>query len=349
MINQISKVLFVGLGGVGQRHLRNLIRIKGDSVQILAYRKRNAQFVLNDKLEIQEGEELNAKFHIECVNSLEEGLKKGIDAVFICNPTSLHIDVLEKSLRAGCDVFIEKPIADDLHLLELMEKRICVSGSLVFVGYQNRYHPCIVKLKQFIDEHKIGKIVSVHAEVGENVKNWHKYENYKEMYACKKELGGGVIVTQIHELDYLYYIFGMPKSVYALGGKLSDLEIDVEDVVDILMKYEINCTDVPVVVHEDYLQSPTRRGCRIIGTKGKIEIDLIASTFVLYDENGNISYNEKFEFDRNDMFMTEMNEFITCIEQGKPSPVSLEEGKKSLKIAMAVKESIRTGNPVELL
>lgn len=348
MENQIKKVLFIGLGGVGQRHLRNLKQLKGDNVEIFAYRKRNAQFVLNDRLEIEEGQDLNSKFGIKCVNSLEEAFRNAIDAVFICNPTSLHVDVLEKSLQAGCNVFIEKPIADNLQSLELMEQRIGLVDKVVFVGYQNRYHPCIVKLKQLIEDHRIGKVVSVYAEIGENVQNWHKYENYKDMYACKRELGGGVIVTQIHELDYLYYLFGMPKSVYALGGKLSDLEIDVEDVADILMKYEIDHTDVPVVVHEDYLQTPTRRGCRIIGTKGKIEVDLIAATICLYDEDGKISYNEEFRFNRNDMFLAEMREFLACIERGISSPMPLEEGKKSLEIAMAVKESICTERPVNL-
>lgn len=320
----------------------------GNTVEVFAYRKRNAQFVLSDQLEIIEGEELNKKYDIKCVDTLEDGLRRDIDAVFICNPTSMHVEVLEKALQAGCNVFVEKPIADTLDSLKGIEDGGYLSDKVVFVGYQNRYHPCIIKLKQLIEVNAIGMIVSVFAEIGESVKNWHKYENYKNLYACKKELGGGVVVTQTHELDYLYYLFGMPKSVYALGGKLSNLDMDVEDVADILMKYEIDSKTIPIVVHEDYLQVPMRRGCRIIGTKGKIEVDLAKATICVYDDAGNISYNEKFNFNRNDMFLAEMKQFLVCIEQTLPSPIPLEEGKKSLEIAMAIKESMQTGMPIKV-
>lgn len=346
MKKQISKVLFVGLGGVGQRHMRNFRQIMGDSVEIFAYRKRNAQFVLNNKLEIVEGETLNEKYGIKCVDTLEEAFAYGIDIVFICNPTSMHADILEKALQADCNIFIEKPIAESTEALKRIEKAVRLFDKVIYVGYQNRYHPCIMKLKQLLGEQKIGSVLSVYAEIGENVKNWHKYENYKDMYACRKALGGGVVVTQIHELDYLYYLFGMPKSVYAIGGKLSDLEIDVEDVVDILMKYEIESKEIPVSIHEDYLQTPARRGCRVVGTKGKIEIDLLASTIVWYDEQGGIACRETYDFDRNEMFMAEMQEFLKCVEQKKDSPISFQEGKKSLEIAMAVKKSMQTGMPV---
>ena len=114
MKNQIKKVLFVGLGGVGQRHLRNFRQLMGYSVEVFAYRKRNAQFVLNNKLEIVEGETLNEKYDVKCVDTLEEAFAQGIDIVFICNPTSMHVDIFKKALEAGCNIFIEKPIAESV-------------------------------------------------------------------------------------------------------------------------------------------------------------------------------------------------------------------------------------------
>ncbi len=347
MGNKVEKVLFVGLGGIGQRHLRNLKQMKGDCVQVYAFRKRNAQFVLNNKLEIIENEELNTKYGIICVNSLEDAFQKGVDTVFICNPTSMHMEVLAKAIKAGCNVFIEKPIAPNLEGIEEIERLLSENGNTVFVGYQNRFHPCIVKAKTLIERQEIGNILSVNAEIGECVKNWHKYEDYRTMYACRKDLGGGVVVTQIHELDYLYYLFGAPKTVYAIGGKLSDLEIDVEDVVNILMGYEIGERYIPVNVHEDYIQVPARRKCRIVGTKGKMEFNLLSSVFNVYNESGNVTYSETFEFERNNMFLQEMQEFISCIEEKRNTFISFNEGKKSLEMAMAVKESMKTGKPVE--
>lgn len=348
MDNYIKKVLFVGLGGVGQRHLRNLKLIKGDKVEIFAYRIRKEQMVLNDKLEVVKDETLEEKYSIRCVASLEEGFEKGVDTVFICNPTSMHLDVLEKCIVNNCNIFIEKPISHSLENFEHINEYLKNYNRVLFVGYQNRYHPCIQKLKNFLEEKEIGRVVSVNAEIGECVKNWHKYEDYRRMYACRKDLGGGVIVTQIHELDYLYYLFGMPQKVYAVGGKLSDLEIDVEDVVDILMTYKMDSFTIPVMVHEDYLQSPARRKCRVIGTEGKIEIDLLESRINLYDSNGELAFQETYDFNRNDMFVDEVKDFIACIEENKEATISFDEGVKSLEIAMAVKASLERGCLIEL-
>lgn len=123
----------------------------------------------------------------------------------------MHMEVLEKAIKAGCNVFIEKPIAPNLEGVKEIERLLSENRNTVFVGYQNRFHPCIVKAKELIDRQEIGNIVSVNAEIGECVKNWHKYEDYRTMYACRKDLGGGVVVTQIHELDYLYYFLAYPK------------------------------------------------------------------------------------------------------------------------------------------
>lgn len=347
-MKRIESVLFAGLGGIGQRHLRNLWNLTGGDIKVYAYRKRNRQIILNDRLEIEQDQGLSSKYGIICVDSLEEAFRQGVRTVFICNPTIMHMDVLIKALEAGCDVFIEKPVSSDLERMEEAEKLINRNKNKVFVGYQNRFHPCIIKAKKLIEQRAVGDIISIHAEIGESVKGWHKYEDYRDMYACRKDLGGGVVVTQIHELDYLYHLFGMPETVYAVGGRLSDLDIDVEDAVHILMGYKISGRYIPVSVYEDYIQNPAKRVCSIVGTKGKIEIDLISAVFVLYDENGTVREHEKFPFERNDMFLKETAEFLTCIENGSDPAISFQEGRKSLEIAMAARKSMTERKIVKL-
>lgn len=342
------KVLFVGLGGIGQRHLRNLKYLKGDSVEIYAYRCRKSQFVLDNTLHIIHGEELDKKYDIINVDSLDGISALGIDAAFICNPTSMHIATLNQLLRADCGIFIEKPLSQDMEGIKAAETLIREKDRIVFVGYQNRYHPCIKKAKKLIDSRAIGRVISVRAEIGENVRNWHKYEDYRTMYACRKELGGGVVVTQIHELDYLYHIFGMPRDVHAVGGKLSDLEIDVEDTAEILMTYRVDEYLVPVSVHMDYLQVPICRTCRIIGSDGFINFDLLNHHISVYDANGHLTLCDIYEFDRNDMFLEEMKDFLDSVESKKSSVIPFSEGIKSLEIASYVLESMRSGRIVRV-
>ena len=106
------------------------------------------------------------------------------------------------------------------------------------VGYQLRFHPCLLALQRALHENSLGHLLSVRAHVGEYLPGWHPYEDYRQMYASRSDLGGGVLVTQIHEFDYLYALFGLPRRVFAIGGHWSHLEIDVEDVASTLMEFQ---------------------------------------------------------------------------------------------------------------
>lgn len=341
------KVLFIGLGGIGQRHLRNLLLLRKD-VEIYALRKRGEQIVLNDKLQPIEGETLEEKYKIHTVKTLVEANTIGVKTVFICNPSSMHIEFILEAVRMNWHVFVEKPLSHTLDKMEDLKKGLKNSSSTSMIGFQNRFHPCIKKAKELISQNKLGKICYVNAEIGENVTKWHPFEDYRRMYACKKALGGGVVLSQIHELDYLYYFFGMPKTIYASGGKLSELEIEVEDVADILMQYNFGGRNFPIHVHEDYLQLPPSRKCKIQGTEGLLIFDLLNSTIEMYDKDGLCIYHEQFTFNRNDMFIEELEDFLTGIETKKTSSIPIEEGIKSLEIAMGIKESMRNGSIITM-
>ena len=201
------------------------------------------------------------------------------------------------------------------------------------VGYQLRYNPVLKKLKEIIYSGNIGKILSFRAEVCEYMPGFHPYEDYRDLYCSKKELGGGVVMTQIHELDIVIHLFGMPDSVYALGGHLTKLEIDVEDSVDILMSKN----DISISLRMDYLQNPRRRSGVVYGEKGWIEYDLV-------DLSLKTSYGEIYnwsDFDRNQMFIDEINNFYSSIKSSKESDITLKEGFKSVKLAESILDSMK--------
>lgn len=340
------KYLFIGLGGVGQRHLRNIKNISSKNDEFYAYRVRREQFVLDNKLQIEENQNLEEKYDLIVFDSLEEALKVHPDVAIICNPTSLHMEAMLKVAEAGCHFFVEKPLSNDMNNIDLLMHLVKAKGIITYVGYQQRYNPCIIKAKEILDSNRLGDILSVNAEIGECVKNWHKYEDYRRMYACRKELGGGVVLSQIHELDYLYYFFGMPVSAYAIGGHISNLEIDVEDVADILLKYRIGDRYIPVHIHEDYIQNPPSRVCKIVGTNGKVEFDLITAKFIWYDNEGNCIFDQQYDFERNEMFVNEVKSFVESVENRTESKVPIDVGLYSLKMAMGVLESLKTGEVV---
>ena len=343
------KILIIGLGGIGQRHLRNLRMSQGENAEIIAYDPRPNPPVITDKLKIEEGVSLEDKYHMTVFLDFEQALAQRPQAAFVCNPTSLHIPAAIRAAREGCDLFIEKPLSNNLEhvdeLINLVESRRLTAA----VGYQMRFHPCLQRLHALVHEDKIGRILSVRAVVGEYLPGWHTYEDYRQSYASRQDLGGGVILSQIHELDYLYWLFGMPRRIFGLGGHLSGLEVDVEDTAEILMECMIDGRPIPVSLHEDYIQNPPNRSCEIVGDAGRILVDLRASTVCVFDNKGNQIETNSYEgFQRNQLFIDELNCFLEG-RQGKRTPlVDLQEGAQSLRMALAAKESLATGKVVEL-
>jgi predicted dehydrogenase len=355
------KVLVAGLGGIGQRHVRNLRAIMGAGVEILGCDPRRDIPVLTDRLEVEPGASIEAKHGVRVVPDVESALAAEPDAVFVCTPTSLHMAIAMQAARTGCALFIEKPLSHSFEqvdqLIGLVEER----GLRAVVGYQLRLHPCLQKLHALVQGRAVGRILSVRAEVGEYLPGWHTYEDYRQSYAAREELGGGVILTQIHELDYLYWLFGMPARVFAVGGRLSGLEVDVEDTAEILMHCTIDGRPVPVSVHQDYLQRPAKRTCEVVGDAGRVVASLTESRVVVFDGNGRAIEASSFpEFQRNQMFLDELSLFLSGLPgatagsrraeeppPGLPALVGVREAAGSLQIALAARASLATGRVIE--
>lgn len=331
------KILFIGLGGVGQRHLRN-IKSLYPKAEILAYRSRGLSQIISTDLQIESEHGLEEEYSIESFSNLADALKRKPFATIISNPSNMHIEPAIAGLKAGSNIFIEKPLSSNfLSIVPLLE--IANSCKLTtMVGFQLRFSPLIKKIKSLLANNAIGKILSVRAEVCEYMPWFHRYEDYREIYASKKSMGGGVILTQIHEIDFLIDIFGFPSAVYAIGGKKSQLEIDVEDNVDILM----SANDISIFLHMDFLQKNKKREGVIYGENGRIEYDLVNLELQLINEGSSESFNWH-DFERNEMFLSEMRMFIESSQANKPTSISIEEGAKSIKVADMIKESISSG------
>ena len=275
---------------------------------------------------------------------LDDALTVKPDIVVIANPTSLHLPVLQAALDAGAAVFVEKPIS---HTLEGVNEVVALAEqrqATVAVGCQLRFHPALARLKALIDERKLGRIVAVHAQQAEYLPSYHPYEDYRQSYAARRDLGGGVILTQIHELDYLQWIFGVPTSVYALGGTIGDLGIDVEDSVTALLSCEPAEGPVAISLHLDYLQRPPRRSCVVVGDGGTIEVDLIEPSLTWTNTDGDVMERNAYpDFERSQLFLDEMRQFLGATASGSRVAVTLAEGVDTLRTAMALHASLESG------
>lgn len=343
------KVLMAGLGSIGQRHVRNLRTLLGASVEILAYRERGRVEVLTDRLEAAPEGDVESTYGIRRFDELAEALAENPSITFVCNPTSRHLDVALAAAKAGSHLLIEKPLSDGWDGVEELISVVDQKRLVTLVGFQWRFHPCIERLERLLRERRIGRVLSGRVIVGEYLPSWHPYEDYRESYAARRVLGGGAILTMIHELDYLYRCLGRPTRVMAMGGHLSQLDIDVEDVASILMEFRRESRVLPVHLHLDYVRRPPVRRCEWLGEDGHIEVDLLASSVRVFDASGQEAEGIVFkDRERNAMFLDELSHFLDCVNARVESIVPVREGAESLRIALAARQSLATGRLVEI-
>ncbi|RDJ32194.1 MAG: gfo/Idh/MocA family oxidoreductase [Crenarchaeota archaeon] len=326
------KVLIIGLGSIGLRHVRNLLT--NTTYKIVIFTKRKyPEFKENKRITLSD--------------SLEKCLQEKPTVAFITNETAYHISLATLLTKNGLDLFIEKPLSNSLDGIKKLQKITKQKKLITQIGCNLRFHKCIKRIKKLITQKKIGKIVSVQCETGSFLPDWHPYEDYRNGYAAKKELGGGVILTMIHDIDYLYWFFGKPIQVFSTSGKFSDLKISVEDYSASIIKFKKNIT---AELHLDFFQRPEFRSIKIKGTKGIIYWDSETNEIKLFSNQNNkwISVLKLKKFDRNQMYVDEMNHFLKCVKSKKKTINSLSEGIDTLKIALAMKNSAKYGRVIRL-
>ena len=200
-------------------------------------------------------------------------------------------------------------------------------------------------MRELLAAGAVGKVLSVRAEVGEYLPGFHPYEDYRRMYASKSALGGGVTLSQIHEIDYLCALFGAPRRVFSMGGHVSSLEIDVDDVAVSLLEFaRTDGSPLFVELHQDFVQRPAQRSCTVLGEQGKLTWSLSGRFFEHTDAAGkSLERHSYADFPRNQAFLDELANFLGCVIRGEPCRPSLREGALSLEVAVALLSSQADG------
>jgi predicted dehydrogenase len=346
----VRRCLFVGLGGIGQRHLRNLRQLRGASVDVHAYRVRRERLVVSDTLQVVQGEDVESKYDVRVHDELDAALALAPDVVFVTNPSSLHVDITRRALAAGAHVFVEKPLSHSLSGVAELIAECRRRGLTGYVAYQLRFHPGFLRVREILRQGLLGRPLFAEATVAEYLPGFHPYEDYRRMYASRRDLGGGVTLSQIHEIDFLLALLGRPERVFSLGGKLSSLEVDVDDVSSSLLEFRAAEGRVlPVRLHQDFVQRPAERRTLLVGDSGKLEWSLSGKTLRRWAADGSLAESHDYtELERNRLFEAEMSHFLECVETGAEPEVSLASGAESLAVALSILESQQSGMPVNV-
>jgi predicted dehydrogenase len=314
------KVLIIGLGSIGQRHAKALLELGIENIAALRTSKGTKELdeTLIDK--------------VKMFNNEEDAFAWNPTHVIISNPTSLHKYYVDKAIEKNIRFFVEKPVAENLEDISAYLKESNIDG---IVGYNLRFHGVFQFVKSCVTSGEYGRVITAQLHVGQYLPDWHPYEDYRNAYYSKKDLGGGAIRTLSHEIDLMQYFFGDIKSVFARVCKLSDLEIDVDDVASIQCETEY----CPLVyVHINFLEPLLIRKGSLYFEKGLMMYDFVRKevSFIDYENKKNVVIYSNTE-DYNLQYKIQMMEFVGL---GATSyACSFKQGINVMKIIEKCEES----------
>jgi predicted dehydrogenase len=322
-------VLIAGFGSIGRRHFRNLQAL--GCKRFVFYRTRQGT-VPDDEL---------AEW--PAVNDLDAAWAHGPRIAVIAGPSARHVQVAQAAASAGCDLFVEKPLSASLEGCEELAETVRRRGLVAMIGCQFRFHPLLIRLREKLLSGELGAVIGARAEWGEYLPDWHPWEDYRRSYSARTELGGGVVLTLIHPLDYLYWLLGPVDRVQASTRGVAALETPAgEDWAEIVLEFNSGAV---AQVHLDYVQRPAVHRLTVWGERGRADLDFHAGILRWEMADGRAATTDTVgtEYDRNAMFLAEMRHFLDCVESRRPPEVPLSDGIAVLKVALEAKRFAREG------
>ncbi len=328
MTGRPERLLIVGLGSIGRRHLA-VARGLAPEMEVMALRRAGSE---SDGLAV--------------VTSLDEALDARPDAVIVANPAALHVATAQAFVKAGKHVLIEKPLSNRLdgidELLELSHER----GTVLQVGYCLRFHPSLIAMKKAVTEGRIGRVLSLRAEAGHYLPDWRPGADYRDGVSARRDLGGGALFELSHEIDLARWLVGEVVSVTSRCGRLSRLEIDTEDYADLLFDFASGaCANV----HLDMAQRNASRSCTLTGEDGTLHWDGVTYETRLFGaEAGAWEVLCEGNPDPDIMYREQLRHFLDCISKGGAPSVTGGDGKRAVEIVLAAKHSSQAGRSIPL-
>lgn len=322
------KILVIGLGSIGTRHFTNLKTLGFRDLVLVSSKK-------------QRPEEWN---DFEVFANLKDALQAhDYTHAFICSPTAIHLTQLTQLVEAKVPkIYLEKPVSHDLEgLAPLREAR--AAGIEILVGFDLRFDPGLIKVRQLLDENSIGKVYSANAFVGQYLPDWRPYEDHRKGMSALIEKGGGVMLDLIHEFDYLIWLMGKAASVSALYQQNPELEIETEDTADVLIKFSSGASGS---IHLDYHQRRLIRNCIFTGSLGTVIWDLAARTVTLHRADKQSEVFDFSEYERNDRYLDIVRAFMS--PDSDERICTFEQGLESLQLVVASKHSSQSNTILKL-
>jgi predicted dehydrogenase len=332
----ISRILIVGLGSIGKRHLRLARKLIPDAdIRVLR------RLATSDVPEYSNG----------CFSHIDEAIAFRPQIAAVANPAPFHIDTAQTLANAGVHLLIEKPLSDSLKGIEQLLKTCQRQRTVLLTGYNLRYLPSLRRFRDLLGESVIGKVLSVRCEIGQYLPSWRPDNDYRNGVSARHDLGGGALLELSHELDYLRWIFGEFEWVNARLSRQSGLEIDVEDTAHLTLGFTpaVDGSRLIGAVNLDFIRHDKTRLCTAIGECGSLRWNGLTGEVAFFSA-GAREWHQVFSHphQRDDSYIAEWQDFIACVNESKMPQVTGEDGLKVIEIIEAARDSSLAAGQVQI-
>lgn len=336
LVVSINRILIIGLGSIGNRHLRLARQLLPQAdIRILRHQLGSPVPVTAN----------GVFFH------MDEAIAFAPHIAVIASPAPFHIATAQTLAKVGVHLLIEKPLSSSLsgvkELLELSSHQ----GIVVQTGYNLRFLPSLKRFRELLGQGVVGQVLSVRCEIGQYLPSWRPDSDYRLGVSAQRQLGGGALLELSHELDYMRWIFGEVDWVKATLCRQSRLDIDVEDTVYLTLGFAPKADALPIIatLNMDFIRHDTTRLCVAIGENGSLRWNGLTGEIALYEMEAT-QWAELYSHphQRDDSYLAEWQNFIDCVTEHKIPLVKGEDGLKVLEIIEAARISATSGQQVSV-
>lgn len=306
------KVLVIGFGSIGKRHVRNLLDIKTvKSIYVVTKIKPKAEFKKQSKI------------------TFTNSYNHKVDFAIVANQTHKHIKSALTLAQNKIPLLIEKPVSHNLKEIKSLSRLVKKHKIPVLIAYNLRFMPVFNKIKDLLNKKALGMLYFAHIEVGQYLPDWRPGTDYSKSYSAIKERGGGVSLDLSHEIDYMRHLFGSPVKHKIYKEKVSQLKINSDDIFKGTYQFS---TGFLCHIHLDYLQIKKQRFIRIVGSKGELFCDLAQGLLKLNTQKNKKQWTSKKLFDLNKTYKDELKHLIDVVNKKDSPKISLNDGIAVLEL-----------------
>ena len=301
------RVLIIGLGSIGRKHVVALNQLDSN-IEIFALRSRAAVDTYLNVINIYE------------INDISE-----ISFAIISNPTSEHKKTIEMLIGYDIPMFIEKPICSNLGIEDLVSI-IETKKIQTYIACNLRFLDCIKYVKYRLKNDETKRLNEVNVYCGSYLPDWRAEVDFKETYSARPELGGGVHIDLIHELDYIYWLFGNPNKVIRSFSSQSTLGISSFDYANYILDFDGFCTSVIL----NYYRKDPKRSLELVFEDETWNVDLLTNQIVC---NNQLIFSSEQRI--SDTYRLQMEYFINYLNTGNDTFNTVSNAYDVLKICLS--------------